>query len=65
MTGRSVGGGDLDGLTEQQVEDLRRECAHVIRLAVMYGPSRPGCSPVDEIRLVQGEGLSDVGIGAR
>jgi hypothetical protein len=41
------------------------ECAHVIRSVAMYRLSRPECSPVDEVRRVQGECVRDVGIGAR
>ena len=65
FTGAAVRGGELDGLTEAQVEGLRRECARVIRLAVMYRLSRPGCTAVDEVRLVQGACVTDIGIGAR
>ncbi|WAX55136.1 DUF3846 domain-containing protein [Jatrophihabitans cynanchi] len=65
FTGAAAGGVELDGLTEAQVEELRRECAHVIRLAVMYRLSRPGCTAVDEVRLVQGACVTDTGIGAR
>ena len=65
FTGTAVGSGDLKGLSEQQAEDVRRECAHVIRSGAMLRFSRPGCSPVDEVRLVRGECVSDVGIGAR
>lgn len=65
FTGTAVGGGDLDRLTEQQAEDLRRECAQVIRVAAMCRLSRPGWTAVDEVRLVQGECVTDIEIGAR
>ena len=65
FTGTAVGGGDLDGLSEQQAEDVRRECAHVIRSVAMARLSRPRCSLVDEVRLVQRGCVRDVGIGAR
>lgn len=65
FTGAVIGGDELQGLSEQQVEDLRREWAQVIRSVAMHRPSRPGCSPVDEVRLVQGECVRDVAIGAR
>jgi hypothetical protein len=53
------------GLRPHQALDLRTACEAVIRSVVIYRAGNPACSVLDEVRAVQAEGLSGVGLGAR
>lgn len=64
FTGATTPDGDLQGLTGQQAADLRRECERLVRVVAMHRISYPGQTAIDEVRLVQCEGV-EAGIGAR
>lgn len=63
-----TGAASLDGetleLTRQQAVDLRRSCEATVRLAVMYRMGNPNQLAMDEVRAIQTECSSSIGLGA-